>query len=127
MATPGEIKIKGQKELEAAFMQLHKETLVALQPALLEIAEIVRKDAEQKAGLNISNIGPRWERMRIGAKLSGVYVVPRTRRTVGPPRKNLADLLMNRAMQPALDEHESEVVERLDMLLNVSAAKAGFF
>ena len=57
---------------------------------------------------------PKWAQMRIGVTQTLVYVAPqqrgiksRTDRRLRRP--NLADLLMGRAMQPALDKNVSRV------------------
>lgn len=121
-----EIRIKGKAELERAFKQLRREVLAELKPALREIADVVRRDAEQKAGAEIATIGPAWSRMRVGVSASGVFVVPKSRRRGGSPRPNLGPLLLDRAMQPALDENKAAVMARLDTLVDASAARSGF-
>ena len=121
-----EIKIHGQVELERAFLQLRREVLTELRPALRKIAEIVSKDAQARATTEISNIGDRWARMRVGVVQKGAYVAPASKRRGGSPRPNLAPLLMDRAMQPALDSKQEEVLTSLDLLVNASASKAGF-
>jgi hypothetical protein len=125
MSEAVDIVVKGQKELEASFMELRKETLTEMRPALLALAEPVRSDAQTLAGTQITNIGMRWSRMRIGATVSGVYVAPTSRRRGGSPRRNLAGLLMDDAMQPALDRNQAEIVSKLDEVVNAWSAKAG--
>lgn len=125
MAKTG-IQVKGAAELEAAFLSLRREVLTELRPALREIGELVRADAERKADSGISHIGPAWGRMRLGVTLESVYITPRSRRQGGSPRPNLAGLLMDRAMQPALDENQEAAVARLDLLVEASAHKSGF-
>ena len=66
---------------------------------------------------------PQWARMRVGVTRNLVYVAPRARgvKTRGRHnfgRPNLADLLMGRAMQPALDQHIGEVEARFEELLD---------
>jgi hypothetical protein len=126
MPALGEIEVKGAKELERAFRQLRREVLRELRPELRLIGNVVRVEAETLAGERISHIGPRWSKMRLGVTASGVYVAPRARRAGGSPRPNLAGLLMDRAMQPALDEHEEEVVRQFDGLISRAADRAGF-
>lgn len=123
----GEIRVKGAAELERAFRGLRREVLAELKPALREIAEVVRSDAEQRAAASISHIGPKWGRMRVGMTTSVVYVAPKSRRHGGSPRPNLGGLLMTKAMQPAMDENKEAVVARLDALVEASAAAHGFF
>lgn len=123
----GEIHVKGQKELERAFKQLRKEVLQDLRPTLLRLAEPVRATAETLAVQEIENIGDQWGRMRIGATVKGVYVAPRSKNRGGSRRPNLSGLLMSRAMQPALDQHQDRIRAEFDTVINISAAKAGFF
>jgi hypothetical protein len=123
---PTKIRIKGQAELERAFLQLRKEVLAELKPMLKEIGEEVRSDAQARAGADISHIGTRWDRMRTGVTLKGVYVAPTSRRRGGSPRPNLAGLLWDKAMEPARDEHEESVLRRAELLVDASAAFAGF-
>jgi len=120
------MRIKGAAELERAFLQLRKEVLSELRPALREIAEVVRDDATFPAQDQIRNIGPVWSQMRIGVTLRAVYVAPKARRRGGSPRPNLGGLLMDRALQPALDRNVENVMHRLDEVVSLSARKAGF-
>lgn len=66
------------------------------------------------------NEGDRWSEMRIGFTRSAavMYLAPKARRRRGSPktraRPNLANLLMDKAMQAALDLQQGEVVRRLD-------------
>lgn len=122
----GQIRIKGQAEVEAAFLSLRKEVLAELRPALREIAQPVRELASEKAMENIRNIGAAWSRMRVGVTTKVVYIAPTSRRHGGSPRPNLAALLMDKAMQPALDESQGEIVAKLDALVDLSAARSGF-
>lgn len=84
------------------------------------VAEPVRAAAEGHA-LAIGRVSrsPAWGAMRTGATTRVVYVAPRKRgsRTGRQKRPNLAGLLMDRAMQPALDEHEAQVIREFDGFL----------
>lgn len=123
MPNAAEVAIKGREELERAFLEVRREVLLELKPAIAQVANEVRQDAETRAGAEISNIGPRWQRMRLGVTLKAVYIAPRSRRQGGSPRKNLAGLLMDRAMQPALDEHGEKVVHRISEVCDAAAAR----
>lgn len=122
-----QIRVKGATELEAAFLGLRREVVAELRPALREIAQPVRELAAEKALASIPNIGARWARMRVGVTAKVVYIAPASRRSGGSPRKNLGPLLMDRAMQPALDESQDAIVAKLDALVELSAARHGFF
>jgi hypothetical protein len=54
-------------------------------------------------------------------------MVPQARRRGGRGgRPNLADLLMERAMDPALEQKSSQVAERVDDMLGHLFSKNGF-
>src|SRR4029077_1350261 len=85
------------------------------------IAEPVRSDAQTFAAGRIRNIGAQWPRMRTGVTRSLVYVAPRQKGTHGrgPKRRpNLANLLMDRAMEPALQRNEARIERELERLLD---------
>lgn len=117
------IRVHGLRELNRAFRAADKEQATQLRKTLREVAEPVRSEAEQRAGSQIENIGPRWARMRTGSTQSLVYVAPRQRgaRGANPLRRpNLAPLLMDRAMAPALESNRDDVENALgDMLDHV--------
>lgn len=90
-----------------------------MQDAFKDVAEPIRAGAEARAFVQIPRIGRRWGLMRTGLTSTRVYVAPRERgkasrvnRALGRP--NLAGLLMDRAMQPALDANEAQVAARFD-------------
>jgi hypothetical protein len=96
---------------------------LGVRAGLRQVAEPVQRGAEELARANISKIGPRWSKMRVGVTRDLVYVAPRQRGTRGgganPRRRpNLAPLLMDRAMQPALDQHAGEIEARFEELLD---------
>lgn len=69
---------------------------------------------------------PAWAGMRIGVTRKLVYVAPKkrgvkTRGGSSRSRSNLADLLKERAMQPALDRNEGALVGRVDAALDTVA------
>jgi hypothetical protein len=126
-SVPGEkIVIKGQRELEAAFMEVRRETFAGMKPALLHIASVVKTTAHNRADDEITNIGGPWSEFKIGATVRGVYVAPKKRRSnAGSPRPNLAGLLRT-VMQEAIDANQERVVAELDALVNTAGARAGF-
>jgi hypothetical protein len=119
------IRIRGQRELEAAFMDVRREVVKELRPALLAAAEPVRSEAQSLAVQGIRNIGPQWSRMRIGATPKAVYLAPRSKRRSGSPRPNLAWGLAL-AMQNALEAKQEEVIAAVTVVVDVSAARNGF-
>ena len=88
---------------------------------LREAVEPVRRDAEVFAAGRIANIGTQWPRMRVGVTQKVTYVAPRQKGTRGrgPRRRpNLADLLMTRAMEPALEQNTARVERELGRMLD---------
>lgn len=124
MPTPGEIRVEGLTELQRAFKRadakLHKE----LRGRLKDAADPVAVEAARLSHREIRNVveGDPWSRMRVGVTQTTVYVAPKQRgvkgRGLGHRRRpNLAPLLMDRAMQPALDNNIADVTRAVDDLL----------
>ena len=125
---PGEIRVKGLPELERAFATMAVATRKEVKAGLRSAAEPVRTSAETNASGRILNMGTgRWSRMRLGSNRGMVvYVAPRARRRGGSPRPNLAPLLLDRAMIPALGQHRDEVQAKLALAVEAAAKTAGF-
>ena len=103
----GPVHVKGLAELQRGFRHLDKDLSKELRTTLRRTAEPVRAEAEQRAE-GITNIGSEWSRMRTGVTTNTVYVAPRKRR--GRYRRpNLATLLAERAMEPALNSHIEDI------------------
>lgn len=126
MPGAGEIRVQGLRELTSAFGRMSVQLKRDLAGELAVAAEPVRSRATDLAQTEIRNIGDRWSQMRVGVTTSLVYVAPKARRRRGSPRPNLAGLLMNRAMQPALDEKAPEVVGLLDAMIGRLGGENGF-
>jgi hypothetical protein len=127
VARAAQVRVKGQKELERAFMELRRETLREIKPAILVAAEPVKREAEDLSVSNISNIGPVWSRMRVGATVKSVYVGLKVRKAsgAGTPRPNLAGLLQAQ-MEAALDDKQEEVAQAVGLVVDESIARNGF-
>lgn len=84
------------------------------------MAEPVRAEAASLAASSIRNIGPDWSRMRVGLTVDTVYVAPRQRgnKKGSRKRRNLAPLLLERAMEPALDHHTGEIERAFGQMLD---------
>ena len=119
------IIVRGRAELEKAFLELRREVLREIKPALLTAAEPARRDAETIARENISNLGYPWSQMRIGATPRGVYIAPKSKRRRGSRRPNLAPLLA-KSMQQAADQNQEKVVKAISVAVDVAAARTGF-
>jgi hypothetical protein len=111
------VRVRGLRELEQAFARFGAAEKKMLTASLSAAVEPVRARAQELAASEIRNIGPRWQEMKVGVTTKLVYVAPRARRRRGSPRKNLAPLLMDRAMSPALEEKTPEVIGLLDEVL----------
>lgn len=114
-----EVRVRGLAELNRALRRTDRDVRAGIRKELRGVAEPVRAQAEQLAASEIRNIGHDWSRMRVGITTDTVYVAPRKRgvKRGANKRKNLAPLLMDRAMQPALDDNTGLVERRFEAML----------
>jgi hypothetical protein len=122
------VYVKGLRELQAALKNADRDTRLGLRAELRDLARPVADDAQQLALSTISGIArsPRWAGMRIGVTRSLVYVAPRQKGTHGRGsnrRPNLADLLMTRAMEPALERNRPGIERSMEAVLDHMAAR----
>lgn len=115
------VNIKGLRELEALIAAEGPKAKRELNKELRLVAEPIRADAESFAASGIPRIGPTWSKMRVGVTRTLVYVAPRQRGVKGRgpnPRRRprFADLMLERAMDPALKKNESLIVDRVEAL-----------
>jgi hypothetical protein len=126
------IKVKGLRETARAFDNISDNLSEELTDGLKHAAEPVRAAAEKKAVAKIVNMdrSPAWAEQKtvVSKRTALVYIAPKKRQTRKPQRKrkNLAELMMGRAMEPALDENEDRVREEVDDVLNRLSRKNGF-
>jgi hypothetical protein len=123
MPGTGAVQVEGLRELNAAFKQASRFSRTEFRKIEREIAEPVRSAAEELAVEKISHIGlgqSHWWQMRIGVTNEFIYVAPKQRgKKTGPQkRRNLAPLLMDKAMQPALDMHAGDLERLVDDALD---------
>lgn len=113
------VKVKGLTELNRALRRTDKDVRVGIRRELRSVAEPVRADAEALATVQIPGIGKPWSSMRVGQTLDSVYVAPKQRgsRVKARQRPNLAGLLMDRALQPALDRNAHMIEDDMDEVL----------
>lgn len=112
----GAVRIEGLRELERAFKLYGRGLEKGLREALEAAAEPVRFEAQTLATSQIPNIGIPWSRMRVGVTRRTAYVAPQERgrsRNTRRFRPNLKPLLLERAMQPALDHNVANVEREL--------------
>lgn len=123
------VRVRGLKELTRSFKRISKDLDKRLVDELKEAAAPVADDAEQLALSRIRNMpaSPHWAAMRIGvSRAQGlVYMVPaaRGRRR---KRRNLSDLLLTRAMDPAVEKNEDQVLGRIENLIDSLGDREGF-
>ncbi len=123
----GSVKVHGLRELNRTWKAMGKDVQKNARNTLKEVGEPVRQAAEQLALAEIRNIGDRWSQMRLGVTTKLVYVAPKARtRGAGTPRPNLAGLLLQRAMLPAVERNEQNVVAGLERMLDRMADREGF-
>ncbi len=113
------VRVEGLRELQRAFAVADKQISRDLRKSLRDAAEPVRSDAESRASSAIPRIGLPWSRMRVGVTRHSVYVAPRERgvRRGSRRRPNLAGLLLERAMEPALEANHPRVLAAVEDLL----------
>jgi len=120
------IRVEGLGELIVAFGLADKELRNDLRDALAESAAPVRSDAQSLAGSGaIRNLhgGDPWTGMRIGVLSAVAYVAPVERGAKGRGnarrrRPAFADLLLGRAMEPALERNTANVERRFEEMLD---------
>ena len=118
----GTLRVRGYNETIRAFNRADKALKTEMRAAFRDVAEPLRSEAESLAAARITYVGPKWNRMRTAITTNLIYVAPKERgrlskKNRGLRRSNMADLLMDRAMQPALDRNEADVADRFDEAL----------
>jgi hypothetical protein len=108
------VLVEGQADLFRALAKADRESRLFVRREFRSIAKPVADDAEQLALARIRNmpLSPKWAKQRIGVTRRLVYVAPRQRGTRGRGRgrrPNLAELLLSRAMNPALHMNEGRI------------------
>src|SRR4051812_5788295 len=126
------IRVEGLKDLRSSFRELSRSASAELQESLADAADPVRAEAEHLAAERIRNVnsGDPWGLMRVGMTADYVSVPPkqRGRRNNDAPgkRPNLAGLLLDRALEPALDEEGPRLAGHVEAVLNGAIRHAGF-
>lgn len=111
------------RELTRTFQNAPKDVNRAYRDELKTVAEPVRMESEQLATSSIRRMTPAWSKMKTGVTTRLVYVAPRKRGIGGrgdDPRRrpNLGTLLMDRALQPALERNRARVEQDFDQMLD---------
>lgn len=115
------LSVSGLTGLTKAFKLIDKNLSKELRTSLRLAAEPVRSNAEARAMEAIPKIGV-WGRMRTGVTQRVVYVAPRQRGRASRTnrslrRPNLANLLLDRSMVPALEQNIPQVERRINEML----------
>jgi hypothetical protein len=118
-----EVRIRGMRELNRAFEHAGREARKELRETFRDVAQPVRRDAEQLAEAKIRNIGAKWPQMRVGVTRTSVYVAPKqrgvkTRGASSRRRPNLAPLMMERSLEPALLRNEATIEHATEVALD---------
>lgn len=126
MPTVSGVRLRGFRELQAANKAAGRAVKKQTDKALREAVEPIRADAEALARSSISRIGEPWSEMRVGITSRLMYLAPKQRGRASRAnprlrRPNLADLLMGRSMEPALERNASLVEARVGRALDVVA------
>jgi hypothetical protein len=117
----GPVRIHGLRELNRAFNRADKTLKAEWRSKQRALGEPVRAQAESRALAEIRNMpsSPQWGTMRVGVTTRVVYVAPRARGTKGAAaRPNLARLLLDKAMIPALNANQASLLHRVEGMLD---------
>lgn len=118
----GGYAVEGLRELNRTLKYAPKEVRLGIRKEYRTVAEPVRSTSATLAASSIRRIGPKWARMRTGVTQTEVYVAPRQRGVKGRDnpraRPNLGTLLATRATQPALRQHEHQIEDDFDDMLD---------
>ncbi len=87
-----------------------KETRLGIRKAERTVAEPVKADAQKLAARQIKPGKVDWTGMRIGITQKLVYIAPKTKRTVGSPRRKFGTLLRDKAMLPAVERNREATI-----------------
>lgn len=112
------VKVHGFTEMQRAFAKADKNVKKEQRKTLKKVAEPVQSDAVTLALSDIPGVGDVWSRFRIGITTRQVYVAPQQRGRGRLRRPNFASLLMDRAMQPALDQNENKIEDEFERMLD---------
>jgi hypothetical protein len=129
---PNSVRVKGLRETIRAFDAVGDELSEVVREGLKQAAEPVRVLAERRAVSEISGMSrsPKWaeQKVAVSRRTALVYMAPRKRQTRAPERKrkNLAELLMGKAMEPALEENEEQVKVKVEAVIDYLGRKHGF-
>lgn len=124
------MEVQGLANLQRALKHAERDVRLGIRKELRQVVEPIRRDAQTLTGVRIRrmHLSPEWTRMRVGVTQKFIYVAPRqkgVRRRGEHPlkRPNLAELMMSRAMEPALYHNQPDVLRAFEGMLATMAAK----
>jgi hypothetical protein len=115
--------VENYTTLMRLFAKTDRETRLAFRADLRAVAAPVQADARTLALARVPRMprSPKWAEMRTGITQKLVYVVPRQKgvRGRGPKaRPKLAKLMLDRAMNPALERNRGRIEARFGQTLD---------
>lgn len=114
MAQGSTVRIHGYREFVKAASKADKDTKKFVRDALKETGEGVRSDAAR----NLADLSPRSaEGYRVFVRARGVGVEQKLRKVTGK-RSDWGVTQMKRALVPALDENEADVIDRMEKAID---------
>jgi hypothetical protein len=115
------VRVKGLQELTRDFKKISKDLSKEITKGLTHAAEPVRAGAEPLALGQIRNMPrtPKWAAMKIATSSAKgtVKMFPAVKRAGGSGRPNLKGLLLERSMEPALEQNADRVRGNINDLL----------
>ena len=114
------LRVEGLRELNRAFLVADKSVRKQWNAERRRLGEPVAQSAQALAASEIRNMprSPSWAGMRVGITQNVVYVAPKSRSKSGRKRRNLAGLLMDRAMIPALERNQARTIRAVEKMLD---------
>lgn len=117
------LRVRGMRELQAALAQADRGTRLGVRRELRELGRPVQQDAQALALGRIPGMArsPQWAGMRVGVTRTLVYVAPKQRGRRNRQqllRPNLAGLMMDRAMEPALERNEGKIERNFEEMID---------
>lgn len=116
------VRVSGLRQLNRAFREVDKALAKELRDELRDAAGIVAEDARSR----FQSISPSSAAgFKPRARAAGAFVEQSKRRTTGK-RPDFGALQMTRALLPALEAKEGEVIDRVEQMLDRVGDRAGF-
>ncbi len=122
----GTVVVKGFTELQRALKNADKDTKDLVREAEKNVAKPVQLEAQRLAVTEISGLrrtnmktGAEWALMRIGITQKLIYVAPQQRgkKKGSQKRRKFGPILMDKAMEPALERHSAELQHLLEQAM----------